>query len=775
MTGLILLSLASCQWLKKTSPNVSNDLRFTVVAMNDPVSPDQPRENDDPLLVHPSDQMIHLYAAGGETVAFQLVIPPTAVASMTLTIDPLTLLWPDVAAEKNIEKIHWRVYQLRTVSVGAGDAVFARQEPSDSPGQRSVVDPMEELGFESPGVVKLWGGGDENLLLWVEVDLPRGMTRTNLRGEIGLEGGGKKFSRPLLLHAWGFDLPDPGVNLVGLVDVPSLWTQDQMGTLRDPGRLVLPPDETRIGILADRLGDYCKLLDENGVEPWPINVYPKISGTNPERLVIEWESYQKLIQSVVTHSSRGRKYWPAPLDLSYPQTQIFGPYDSSNYRQMLSRLIREFNEKCVRTGLIGKPVAVPSWPETYESAVNDYDRAASLMKEWYRTESGMILMSPFIPTDLRPLGWPGFKPFDKVDSVAGGFCCDEKWLDPSVVDEWQKKGKQAWWRPMTSEGTLPLPQAGYPGFYSQAIAWATWKYGLSGVVLEGASHGTENTGLQAETRLIYPGRGDTGGKPMGSVRLKLLRRGLLDVAYMKALEKADQKELATFLGGHLVRYAFADAFDGSLWTLRNDGLCDNERAWMLPRLIAGFTLSRQTASAPATQRAESDQSDFLRKLYTSQFCQFTEGLSVELEGVRAKNISDPATGKDKIEWTFHVVNRNFTEDTADGEYEFVNLAPTFQVAGTNAVVTDLNWGWPFRSVMKLESPSIAIGMFGVNDQPIMFKQKDHAETVLNGRYGSLLAGRVNRLIHIDGDFEDWSENNSALAGDFKRIRARRDQ
>ncbi len=60
-------------------------------------------------------------------------------------------------------------------------------------------------------------------------------------------------------------------------------------------------------------------------------------------------------------------------------------------------------------------------------------------------------------------------------------------------------------------------------------------------------------------------------------------------------------------------------------------------------------------------------------------------------------------------------------------------------------------------------------MFGVNYQPIVFKRKDRTETILNVRYCALVAGRTVRQIRVDGIFNDWPENSSAVAGNFKKI------
>jgi hypothetical protein len=783
--GLIILATGSCSMFQSTPVLQSEKLRFTVASINETLTSGQLRENDDPLLVNPADQVIRLYAAGGETVAFQIIIPAKCVNTGTplrLNIKSLNLYRPDETAEKYIEKIRWRIYRLHSIDIGQPDSVMARQEPALGATRQRCFDAMEELNFDSPGVVTVQNesSDDEALVLWVEAEIPLHITRATYCSQIelkNLQNNNETFTKELHLHTWGFDLPDSGIDFIARIDVPKLWQDSGLGTLRDSDQLILPPDESRINLLAERLGEYTALLDESGVETWPAGVYPKIVASGNDHYAIEWDSYRKMIQSVLSHSSHARKYWPVPVDISYPQTQVYGPYESESYQQILNMLLREFNEKCVKLGLIGKPAAIPFLPDGYNDAVNAYDSVHSLMKAWFNTESNMLLVSPFIPGDLRPLGWRAFVPFDKVNSMAGGFCCGETWLDPSVVDTLRKKGNCVWFRPMNSEGTLPWPRVGYPGFYSQAMAWAAWKYGMNGVLFDSVNDWSEEDRLPLQNRLIYPSGMFNCNKPLGSVRLKLLQRGLFDAAYMRALEKTGEKELADWIGMRLVRYAFADAYEGSLWTLRTDGLCNNDRAWMLPKLIAGFTMNdtiaKQTTTVPASQRAESDQSDLLRKLYISQFREYTEGLALESEGVRARYISDPSTGRENIEWTFHLAGRNFTGETVEGKYECIT-SPMRKKKNSESLQQEVkfngnNWGWPVRQQLTLNNPVAALGMFGVNYQPIVFKRKDRTETILNVRYCALVAGRTVRQIRVDGIFNDWPENSSAVAGNFKKI------
>jgi len=143
---------------------------------------------------------------------------------------------------------------------------------------------------------------------------------------------------------------------------------------------------------------------------------------------------------------------------------------------------------------------------------------------------------------------------------------------------------------------------------------------------------------------------------------------------------------------------------------------------------------------------------------------------VEVAGVRAKNVLDITSGHEKVEWTVHLVVRNFSDNESGGTSGFVNLASPLKGIEDQAKISSLPWAWPMRTELKLESPAAALGMYGVNYQPISLKLKDRPEIVLNCRYCALAGQKLDKAIDIDGELNDWPENPGALAGNFLQIR-----
>lgn len=795
MAMILALGPVSCLG-PQNAPSVSdeNDY-FKVAPMNERIFSDHFPLAEDPLLVNPETRDILLYGAGGETVAFQLIAGPGDGGEMNLAFSPMTLVRA-LESTKNdlgatpIEPSRWRVYRVLEVPISNYDAYDARLISPSFLTSRSYPDPLAPIFADENGRFVIPGNSQGQTLLWVEVDIPSKTPRAMYTGEIRLEWSNKKMSRPVRLRTWGFDLPNPGVDIFGLVDAPKIWLEHEIGELRESDRLVLPPDRQRTEKLAELIGEYCRLLDEHGIEPWLTRVFPKISGTDPASMYIDWEGYSRLVEGVLKNSNRARQYWPIPADLYYPSTQMYGPYSSELYGRILKNYLRQFNETLVRPGLIGSPVAIPIWSDSFEESVSVYHASVEWMKQVRESAPPAILVHPFITTDLAPMGWPGFKSFDASMSLAGAVCPEEKWLDPAMIGAFREQGTRIWWRLSKSDGTLPTLKISYPSYFPQAIAWTVGRYETSGVMLGRVNDwpglkasAIKDYGRGSGNILIYPGEWFGYDKPLGSIRLKMIKRGLMDAAYLKALKNAGRGELADWLTKHLVRFAHADAFDGSIWTVRNDGLCNREQAWMLAPMIAGLELdglgTRSTASQPTTSVSPTTQKTFvendrlMQRLYESQFRDFAQGLALETQGVRAKNVTDVKTGRQKIEWSFHLVARNFREGAEKGIIGFESIASPLEVVQSDDSLnlSGLSWAWPVRSTLKLQSPGVALGMFGVNTQWVQLKLKDDTTVDLECRYCALAGGKLDKMVRIDGHFDDWPEMPSAVAGGFIPIRS----
>ena len=89
-------------------------------------------------------------------------------------------------------------------------------------------------------------------------------------------------------------------------------------------------------------------------------------------------------------------------------------------------------------------------------------------------------------------------------------------------------------------GTVPyLPSLGVIATPAdvRAIPWFAMKYKCTGLFLPEVLHWEKGAAAFAETRLFYAGREFGVDAPLPSIRLKRLRRGLQDIAYLWLLRQ----------------------------------------------------------------------------------------------------------------------------------------------------------------------------------------------------------------------------------------------
>jgi len=152
------MALTSCiSQLTAPAPKSSN-IMFQVALLNDRVFPDSSIAVENPLLVNPADQKIHLYAAGGETIWLQVVIPSIDSGTSTLQIEPMKLIRADVSPEKvkikAIDSCNWRIYQVATIPAKEYDAIDSRIQQPAMLQPRLIPDALIEMSTVEPGRYK---------------------------------------------------------------------------------------------------------------------------------------------------------------------------------------------------------------------------------------------------------------------------------------------------------------------------------------------------------------------------------------------------------------------------------------------------------------------------------------------------------------------------------------------------------------------------------------------------------------------------------------------
>jgi len=403
--------------------------KFTVVELDKRVFGDEKIDEIDSQLINPTDNKIYLYSAGGEKICFQMLIRPAQAGEIDIKFAPLTLTGS--GKSKKSLPVTWRMYKILSIPVRSYDAFSARLADTEILRPRAFPDPLFEIKPGKQGIFKIEADDKSPLLLLVELIVPVKQIMADYHSRVTLSSFGKQSSRELILHTFGFDLPKPDINIFAMLDAAKLWQHYRIGTLRDPHKLILPPDSSQISQLADIVGRFTKIIDEHKIETWLTNVYPRVT-----RSEFDWAGYQSLVKKVLENSTRDRKYWLMPIDLHFPSTRHFGPPEAIVYQGVIDKLTREFNKKFISKAAMGKGLVCLYWPGSYPQGRAEYQNYVTIAKDIFKTEQPVAIIDPFTSINFKPFGWDNFQPFDKLEKYIKGALARPR-IDRKISSSWQ--------------------------------------------------------------------------------------------------------------------------------------------------------------------------------------------------------------------------------------------------------------------------------------------------------------------------------------------------
>ena len=134
---------------------------------------------------------------------------------------------------------------------------------------------------------------------------------------------------------------------------------------------------------------------------------------------------------------------------------------------------------------------------------------------------------------------------------------------------------------------------------ARALPWFAAKYGCEAVLLGdvlGWSGNVLSPAPAGKARLFYPGTIAGLEEPLASVRLKRLRRGLQDTAYLWILGRHDKRAVARRALDEMIRYGGLGATRDNYLDCRLGGWVSDGATWSLARHVLAVEV--QAAVAP---------------------------------------------------------------------------------------------------------------------------------------------------------------------------------
>lgn len=495
---------------------------------------------------------VEISLAGNETEAAQLVVRPAkTLAGFRATAGPLTGRNGAVLAPENVEilRVRYLKVQQRTDHWGA-------------PGM--WPDPLPP--FEAP--ISL--AANKNQPLWIRVHAPKGTPPGDYQGSLSLRAEGYQAELPLLVHVYGFELPDKMSCTTAFgFSVGNVYRYQK---IEDPEQKQAVLNKYWADMGAHHISPY---------HPTP-DIDPKVT-------------WVKLSAGEAAHAPEADR----ALLQEHALTPVF---DWTAWDAEMQRVIDAYHFDSFRLGLPGMGGGSV---QGFEKGTRERNLAyAAYCRAWqeHLKEKGWLDMAyvywidepirkdyPFVMAGFEELkqAAPGIRrmlteqPEPELQGGPNLWCPLISNYRPEKAVDFRKQGDRFWWYVCT------VPKIPYCGLFIDHAAtdlrvwlWQTWQYGMEGILIwqsnlwttgtaypdqpqnpyedpmswmegYGTKAGQKRPWGNGDGRFMYPPEAAADANPVkpvldgpvDSIRWEMLRDGIEDYEYLSMLQRlAAEKE-----------------------------------------------------------------------------------------------------------------------------------------------------------------------------------------------------------------------------------------
>ncbi|MFB3891794.1 MAG: hypothetical protein ACE15C_07200, partial [Phycisphaerae bacterium] len=606
----------------------------------------------------------------------------------------------------------------------------------------------------------------ERLALWVDVAVPRTAAAGEYASTLTFTSDTHAtWTLPIALEVYGFMLPDARpIAAIGGFDHKTLFRTfiTREGKPFEPVRLDRTEPLVRQGLTV--LRQMMVMGHEHRLDLFERTIRPALRRDMSGRANLDWDDYDNVVTPYLSGSAFddriGCRAWPAPFSEDWPSPEVYGGVGSETYASLAAEVMAE----CRRHWrAINSTDQMFLWPYRGQVSAEAFGRHAALAGIARAVDSETPILSQ-LPVKPPPLTlWKPPADFAKsVDILAP----PAQWLDPSMA-----AGMARIDSPLRGVWLCPSQPPYLPGLSVtaspadiRAIPWFAAKYGCTGLFLTDVLNWEGDlyqSPAGAETRLFYPGTAVGIEGVLPSIRLKRLRRGLQDIAYLWVLRQRQQEAIARSITNSLVRYAGLDAAGDNYLDPRLDGWVKDPAIWETARRL----LAEEVQAAVHPE--EPDNSKLLaQRLKWKEFDEKTHEISIE----QVRTFVRPATaGKDRLEATVLVDLFNQYSRDADALIQLEGLPEGWKATAGEAKISPFPAGSRKTVALKAEGAYVSTGANGKMPMRFAITTDMTQRREVASAMPFLVAGRASRPPVIDGALEDWPIRANNSAGDFKAI------
>ncbi len=705
---------------------------------------------------------IRLFSAANETVSFQLVIDAgqTPLEQLRLSVGPL------VAGEGKIGAQDIRLFAMRAVRIDRYPAWYLRlAETAVQPaGFYDALAPLDEAA-KQPGV-ELPAGG--RLAIWVDVRVPRQALSGEYAGPIAVSYRGGSARASLRLQVYDFVLPDARpIACIGGFSNETIFRQ--LGRAA-PARMDASEEHVRAALVVVRR--LMRLAHEHRLDLFDKTIHPLLKRDSFGAVTLRWEDYDNIVKPYLDGTAFddriGVAAWPAPLWLEappeeattqpasagWPAERDYGGSDSPAYRETAVAVLRESVKHFQALGA-GEKLFL--WTRTGQAGQASYRRFAALARLARTAEAELpilTMLSPApppetnltVPEDFPQLAEMYAPPADMFTPAEVARIARR---DHPLGGLWLRPGRPPY---LGGCDVLALPAD------VRALPWVAMKYDCTGIflpeVLDWSGDPFRAAGESAG-RLFHPG---PSGEVWPSVRLKRLRRGLQDAAYLWLLRQRRRPAVAQAIIDTMVHYAALDAAGDHYLDARLDGWAREGSLWPTARRLLAEEVLAAVHPEDVSNR-ELLALGIARKQLSQKAC------LVRLERVRTRVTTTP---EGLFEAAVGLELYNELVRPAEATARLGALPPGWQAV--QASRTALIEGGAHAVVELIaRGDSVPTGFDAKMKIPVTLTAELSDRRELTAEVPFLMVAQASRPITIDGDLGDWPLRPGNTAASFKLL------
>ena len=769
-TLLALLSIASI-W-GPTGCELAPRGPLSVSAVDDTVRvlPDGPLPVQTDLFDDYS-RRVALSAAINEVVAFQLVIRADAGTVDNVRID-VSDFTNDQGTIRSADAV--RLFRQHVIRIARYPSWFLRFS-AESPTPREYPDALVPLTASSGASLSIPPG--RNVPVWVDVRVPPGTAPGLYRSTLRLTIAGAPANEvPLELTVWPIALPAvPEIAILAGVDLETLFARHLVldGEPYAPRRLT--PEVPLATEARALLAQTFSLLHDHRLSPYLKRFYPVVKVNADQGIDVDWDDYDSTIADFLDGTAFADRVpvaaWPLPIDRTVPtppeRTGGFSAVYNRNFVRYLQQCAEHFREK----GWYDRHFIV--YDPTYPTASTDVPTVVATPDELAfarRVETARVagrFLAPYPPQDMTRYGWFSDAPQGWVEqqTLVSIFCPSVRWYDPREMTQQRAAGRQTWLIPDQPPfaGSLAI-EADF--LQARSLPWAAYRLGAQAILIPDVNAWSprpfetviEHPGQRSDAWLLYPGRFVGQTAPIPSVRLKQLRRGMQDHAYLQLLRQRGHADLADRMAGALVKRVGTEVYGDHLHDAAAIDWARRPHLWSLARHLMAGVLAENRDPAD-------DTAALAARIEWTRFFSETASLEIVVEGVRVR-----PTTEGPLEVYVHVVLANRRSQPVSGHLRFTDLKSGWVTPVDRWAIVNLEPGHTRRVTMTARTDALAANVWGVEELHVRLEIENETPRDVTARLTRLTAWVPSEPLIIDGDLSDWPAGAGNVAGDFLLIR-----